>query len=363
MKFLPLILFLILAVNNFAQDLAENYISSYKQIALSEMERTGIPASIKLAQGLLESDWGRSNLAIEANNHFGIKCGGSWSGEEYYKIDDDRDEKGRIVESCFREYRHPEESFIAHSDFLLNQQDRYGFLFEYESTDYKSWAKGLKKAGYATDPSYPNKLITIIEKYELYQYDENLEAWIAESEDKKIQQSGHPGLRTDAIHLEGEHEEDENKSYSYNNEVRMLLSSGNETAEDIAKRHRIPLSKLLEFNDHAFERDEVLIANQRVYLEKKKVQYAGRDKFHQIRPGESMVTISQHYGIQLEALCLRNRIPVNADVSTGEMIQLKGIRTTKRPEFAVHEKKQNIFEKADSFIEYYFLEEGYGRSK
>lgn len=361
MKFIPFI-FLVFTSNFIsAQDLADAYIKTYKQIALSEMERTGIPASIKLAQGLLESDWGRSNLAIEANNHFGIKCGGSWNGSEFFKIDDDRDDKGRIVESCFREYRHSEESFIAHSEFLLNQKDRYGFLFEYESTDYKSWAKGLKKAGYATDPSYPNKLITIIEKYELYQYDENTAAGITESVDKKVQQSGHPGLRTDAILLEGDH--DHEAYHSYNNEVKMILTSGNENASDIAARFKMPVQRLLDYNDNAFDANEILLANQRVYLEKKKIQYSGRDKFHQLRPGESMASIAQHYGVQLESLCLRNRIPVNADVATGEMIQLKGFRTSKRPEFAVHGKDQNILEKADALLEYYFLEDGYGRAK
>jgi LysM repeat protein len=363
MKLIPFFLFFIAVCKLSAQDIAESYIENYKQIALSEMERTGIPASIKLAQGLLESDWGRSNLAIEGNNHFGIKCGGNWNGKEFYKIDDDRDDRGRVIESCFREYRHPEESFIAHSEFLLNQEDRYGFLFELDPMDYKSWAKGLKKAGYATDPSYPKKLITIIEKYELYQYDENLAAWIAESDNKKIQQSGHPGLRTDAILLEGEMKDDENVSYSYNNEVKMILTSGNESATDIAARNGITVRQLLEFNDHAFKPNQILLANQRVYLEKKKFQYAGRDKFHQVRPGESMVAIAQHYGIQLESLCLRNRIPVNAEIATGEMVQLKGLRTSKRPDFEVGTKNKNIFEKADAFIEYYFTEDGYERSK
>lgn len=169
-KLRSLILMLITAFSVQAQDIAENYINEFGPIAVSEMSRTGIPASVKLAQGLLESDWGRSELSQFAHNHFGIKCGGSWEGQTYYKVDDDYDKKGRLTESCFRVFEGDEASYIAHSEFLLQNQ-RYGFLFEYEPTDYKAWAKGLKKAGYATDPSYPSKIIGVINKYDLTRFD------------------------------------------------------------------------------------------------------------------------------------------------------------------------------------------------
>lgn len=169
-KIISVFSFLICVSFSFAQQIVEDYINAYQFIAISEMERTGIPASIKLAQGLLESDWGRSELSEFGNNHFGIKCGGSWAGKTYYKVDDDYDSKGQLTESCFRVFESDEASYIAHSEFLIANK-RYAFLFDYDNTDYKSWAKGLRKAGYATDPAYPSKLIGIIKKYELHQFD------------------------------------------------------------------------------------------------------------------------------------------------------------------------------------------------
>ena len=150
-----------------------DYVDNYKEIAIREMERAGIPASIKLAQGILESNAGKSYLARKANNHFGMKCGTSWKGRKVYRKDDEFNSNGRLVESCFRGYKTVEASFIAHSEFLRDPRkfERYGHLFELDITDYKGWAKGLKKSGYATSASYHNKLINIIETYRLYQYD------------------------------------------------------------------------------------------------------------------------------------------------------------------------------------------------
>lgn len=147
------------------------YIDQYKYIAISEMKRTGIPASIKLAQGLMESMSGRSELAINANNHFGIKCKNSWEGETYQYKDDDVDEKGEIIHSCFRKYTAAEESYIDHSEFLTGRK-RYKLLFDFDKTDYLSWARGLQNCGYATDPLYAEKLIVAIEKYQLYLFDQ-----------------------------------------------------------------------------------------------------------------------------------------------------------------------------------------------
>jgi flagellum-specific peptidoglycan hydrolase FlgJ len=142
---------------------AEEYIQTYKDLAISEMKRTGIPASITLAQGLLESGNGNSKLAKDANNHFGIKCKSGWAGKSI-KIDDDE------LQECFRAYDKVEDSYKDHSDFLIGNA-RYGFLFKLNPTDYKSWAYGLKQAGYATNPKYPDIIIGAIDKYALYQYD------------------------------------------------------------------------------------------------------------------------------------------------------------------------------------------------
>jgi flagellum-specific peptidoglycan hydrolase FlgJ len=146
------------------------YIEQYKELAIVEMYRTGIPASITLAQGLHESHYGMSKLATEANNHFGIKCKNYWTGKTYYHKDDDFNKKGQLIESCFRAYDSDIDSYIDRSNFL-SQTERYSPLFEYDKTDYTSWAYGLKYCGYATDENYSQKLIKKIEKYNLHKFD------------------------------------------------------------------------------------------------------------------------------------------------------------------------------------------------
>ncbi len=160
-------------------EIVETYIENYKDIAMPEMASHGIPASITLAQGILESGAGRGNLTKRSNNHFGIKCHKGWKGERVYH-DDDEDQE------CFRKYKNPDNSFIDHSLFLT-QRSRYKNLFTHRKDDYKSWAKGLRKAGYATDPKYPSKLIGIIERYKLYKYDEAVlgKNYKQKKEDKK----------------------------------------------------------------------------------------------------------------------------------------------------------------------------------
>ena len=163
MKFFLLFLFIFYAFSSFSQSKTEKYISIYSSIAVDEMERYAIPASITLAQGILESGNGESRLAVEGKNHFGIKCHSNWNGKT---IIEDDDEKGE----CFRKYDKVADSYRDHSLFLT-ERGRYSFLFEYKKSDYKKWAKGLKKAGYATNPKYPALLIDLIERYELYAFD------------------------------------------------------------------------------------------------------------------------------------------------------------------------------------------------
>jgi flagellum-specific peptidoglycan hydrolase FlgJ len=147
-----------------------DYIEKYKDVAIKEMNRGGIPASIILAQAMLESASGSSELARKANNHFGLKCTDEWTGATFRRKDDDRDSKGSIVESCFRRYNNVAESYADHSEFMREYR-RYGFLFNLDRTDYKSWARGLQSAGYATSTEYSNRLIEVIEQFRLYQYD------------------------------------------------------------------------------------------------------------------------------------------------------------------------------------------------
>lgn len=186
MKYPPILLFAILLIispkQSFASEYADAvqaYINTYEEIAIEEMKRTGIPASIKLAQAINESGFGKSYLARSGNNHFGIKCGKDWTGATISKKDD-RYVKGRLKKSCFRKYENATESFKAHSDFLVNRS-RYASLFKLSPTDYKGWAKGLQKAGYATSKTYARKLIDLIERYDLHQYD------VVESEEEKVE--------------------------------------------------------------------------------------------------------------------------------------------------------------------------------
>ena len=163
----------------------ELYMDQYKYVAISEMQRSGIPASIKMAQGIMESMAGRSELAVQANNHFGIKCKGTWTGETYLYQDDDLDSSGQLIHSCFRMYPSAVDSYIDHTDFILGRS-RYKELFNYSKFDYESWALGLKKCGYATDPLYAKKLLETIRKYILENLDKEADpiGWEAYQKEK-----------------------------------------------------------------------------------------------------------------------------------------------------------------------------------
>jgi len=172
MKYFTILLLFLLVSFTFPKDeeIAYSYIENYKDLAIIEMYRTGIPASITLAQGMHESGLGKSDLAIYANNHFGIKCKSYWQGKTYAHKDDDLDENGVLIKSCFRAYESTADSYIDHSNFLTTTE-HYKPCFIYSKTDYKAWAITLKRCGYATDPAYSKKLIDKIEKYGLHTYD------------------------------------------------------------------------------------------------------------------------------------------------------------------------------------------------
>lgn len=351
----------ILSLQIQAQNAATAYIDAFSNIAIIEMQRTGVPASIKLAQGLLESNYGRSELSTATNNHFGIKCGNNWNGKSYFKEDDDKDHRGKLIESCFRVYDSPEESFIAHSDFLLNggKQSRYNFLFEYKTQDYKRWANGLQKAGYATDSQYPDKLINLIEKYELYRYDDMGNAhndYLAvESADQKKPSKG--GRILNDRYVKPASKTQKTPDFKSNNDVKMVLSEGSESLKDIADEYAIDVAALMKYNEDIKSPYEPLSPKSRIYLEKKKIAYGGKTKFHKVREGEKMANIAQHYAIDLEALYIRNRMPFGSQPVPGEKIQLKGvIRTSKRPEL-ISKNNLSIVEKSkfvEETVEYLF---------
>lgn len=280
------------------------YIEQYRSIAINEMDRAGVPASIKLAQALLESNAGRSTLARKANNHFGIKCGGSWSGKKHYRKDDDYDARGRLRKSCFRSYKNAEESFIAHSEFLRdpNKDHRYGFLFRLKPTDYKRWAHGLKRAGYATNPNYPKHLISIIETYELDKLDKMSSTDVLAK--TNATQGGFGVL--------------------LNNDVKMVLAKKEETPGIIAKKYDIEVDRIIKYNEGLQSSVQVLEEETRVYLQPKRNSYRDKKKYHYVKKGETMYSISQLYAVKLNKLYRRNRMEEGTEPAIGEKIKLRG---------------------------------------
>ena len=257
--------------------LYNEYIKKYSDLAVEQMKQYKIPASITLAQGLLESGAGRSELARKSNNHFGIKCGSRWRGRSVRHNDDAPNE-------CFRAYKHARDSYKDHSVFLTSGA-RYAFLFDLDITDYKGWARGLKKAGYATDPSYANRLITIIEDYDLYKYDRKgiyskrklrREPWLL---------NPHP------VYL--------------SNGIAYVVARSGDTFKTLGKEFGISWRRLARYNE--LQKDYTLVPGDIVYLKSKKEKAAEKYTVHIVRDGDSMHSISQLYGIRLKYLYKMNR--------------------------------------------------------
>ena len=251
----------------------EEYIKKYRELAVEEMKKYHIPASITLAQGLLESGAGQSTLARKSNNHFGIKCGGDWNGKSVSHDDDARGE-------CFRAYKNPKQSYEDHSKFLASRP-RYASLFKLKITDYKGWARGLKKAGYATNPRYAEQLIGIIELYDLHRYD-------TKGGLKWMKKNPNP-----------------HQPYIANELLYIVVRSG-DTWKSISKEFDISQKKLREYND--LYKGYTLQAGDIIYLEKKKKRAAKDHIIHVLRAGESMHGISQRYGIRLKNLYKLNKM-------------------------------------------------------
>ena len=271
------------------------YIDKYKDAAIEAMKTHGIPASITLAQGCLESGDGNSDLAVKANNHFGIKCHNDWKGKTYYKKDDD---PGK---SCFRAYRNPEESFRDHSDFL-RYQDRYALLFDLDITDYKGWCYGLKKAGYATDPQYAQRLIKIIEDYRLYRFDQEVYA--------KASKSGRLLPPSPAEIMKVMELQPSAKSYLYKysrnrtiyvrNGVPYILAGNMDTYESIAEEYNLFPKEILRFND--LKRSRPLVPGTVVYLQSKKKKAPRHMDVHIAVEGDTYYDVAQKYGVRLKSL-------------------------------------------------------------
>ena len=280
-------------------DKRKAFIRKYRNIAIEEMDRTGIPASITLAQGILESADGTSELARMAKNFFGIKCH-DWQGATYIMDDDKKNE-------CFRKYRYAEESWVDHSDFLVSRS-HYAPLFKLSKTDYKGWAKGLKKAGYATDPNYAQRLIQIIEDEQLYIYDKPGKRY-----------SRIVGEVTSSIQDYGDNAYSEQVIYV--NKIPCVKTKSGDTFEAIAAACGIPLKRLLRYND---KNETSIRPGMHVFLSNKKNKAARGYRFHKVKAGETMYWIAQMYGIKFYKLLQYNYMTVEDIPQPGELISLRG---------------------------------------
>lgn len=323
-KFRFTIVFTLLAISVVAvyaqtRQTREEYIEKYKSIAVAHMEKYGIPASITMAQGILESDAGNSALSLSSNNHFGIKCKKSWTGRKVYYDDDAKGE-------CFRAYPSVEASYEDHALFL-DSSPRYDSLFSYPSNDYRSWARGLKAAGYATAPDYAERLVAIIEKYKLYILDQadgsaiyssgkhakqNAE-WFAQQSSSPNQQMEDPFNVTINAH----------KGYSIYrvNHTCYVLAKEGDTYESLSKIFAISESNLRKFND--VNRRAVLTKGSIVFIERKKGAWLSQQLLHTASHGQTLHSISQSYGIRLRRLARLNRTRPSRPLEVDQTIRLR----------------------------------------
>lgn len=292
----------------------ERYIKKFSGIAVSEMQRTGVPASITLAQGMLESGYGLSTLAVQGHNHFGIKCHSSWKGKKLFHDDDQSKE-------CFRAYPTDAQSFKDHSDFL-RYWDRYKFLFELDPTDYKAWAHGLKKAGYATDPAYAGKLIKLIEDYKLFRFD---------SEPSTGETISVPETPLQA-EKQSESSIEASEHYSYSlvrqqyrrNGVRFVYAQEGETFASIAADNKLFLKEILRFNEVSAE--ATLTPGSPVYLQRKKKYAASGIEMYVFSEGETLHSVCQRFAIQQKSILKLNDLPEGYQPSEGDKIILRKVR-------------------------------------
>lgn len=337
---------LFIAVNLHAQRMSvDEYIETYKDAAIAQMNRLGVPASIILAQGILETESGNSDLVKRSNNHFGIKCKSTWTGPSVTHTDDAPDE-------CFRKYASAEESYRDHSDYL-NTSPRYASLFNLASTDYKGWAYGLKRAGYATNPRYPQILISNIEKYNLQQYNSPVTARLSKepamgSTTETVSKTVKTGTSVVSTEEASTNKDKnvfkklfsgkKNKNNQYFNNLKAVMVFNGTSLLAVATENDVPLAKLLEYND--LEADGIVKEDQWIYLEKKPKE--GNREVYEALQDESLFDISQNNGVQLESLASYNNMPKNGSVQKGTKVALRpGVQVSNtspvQPENRMHE--------------------------
>ncbi|HMH20528.1 MAG TPA: glucosaminidase domain-containing protein [Puia sp.] len=304
-----------------------NYINTYKGIAMSEMQRSGVPASIILAQGIHETEAGTSDLVRRSNNHFGIKCKEEWTGAVVYHDDDSRGE-------CFRSYPTPQDSYRDHSDFLRNGT-RYAFLFKLDGDDFEGWANGLRKAGYATNIKYSQILIKLVKEYNLQQYSLIAMGKMKSSEEIVLQVPGQPANGS-SVTILSEPEKDPlyrattvatdrppgpaypEGEFTINNTRVIFVRSGTSLLS-VADQYDLPLARLLDFND--IKEEDVLVRDQLLFLQRKR--RTGPTEFHIVREGESLYDISQSEGLRYEDMLQMNQLKDGDQPAIGEKIWLK----------------------------------------
>ena len=301
---------------------AQGYIDKYKDLAVSEMRRTGVPASITLAQGMIESNFGMSTLAREGNNHFGIKCHNDWKGPTIRHHDDRRNE-------CFRKYKRPEDSFYDHSDFLKSGS-RYRFLFDLSPTDYKAWARGLKKAGYATNPDYANMLIRKIEENDLHYFDMvkpseklNVPSPVASKKDTATPVPGNDISEsvdnTDNFIVSAKVDR-----VREINRVRYVILKDGETLKMIQDEFQLLNWELQRYNE--LKSGYTPVAGQILYLQPKRDRAEAGKETHTTAEGETMYLVSQMYGVKVKKLYEYNRMTEGDEPVAGQTLWLRAMK-------------------------------------
>ena len=279
----------------------EEYIQTYKDWAIQDMKKSGIPASIKLAQACLESADGNSQLATKSNNHFGIKCHNDWEGKRVYHHDDTQDE-------CFRVYKNPLQSFEDHTTFLTTRS-RYEKLFDLNPTNYKAWAKGLKECGYATNPKYPDLLIKIIEDYELYLYDQEGGGSRKRKATNKTQRGGVVINPFDV------------REVKYNNGIKYIEVRHGDTFKDLTKEFNLRDWEITHYNDVSQNAD--IRQFRYLYIESKRNKAHKDHNTHVVNSGDTMHSISHQYGIKLKRLYSLNNMTQGTEPQTGKTLNLR----------------------------------------
>lgn len=324
-KFLLVVSFLIGFVTVLhAQNITtQQYIATYKNLAIEEMRRSGVPAAIKLAQGIIETQSGNGTLCLQSNNHFGIKCKNTWTGKTI-KYDDD------AAQECFRVYESAKDSYRDHSDFL-HANPRYAFLFQFDGEDYKSWAYGLKQAGYATNKTYPQQLIKVIEDYNLQQYtliamgkdpsnggaasDGTMYAEVTEKETRTS-----PGRKNhNTTATTGQTRSYPKGIFEINGRKAVYVKAGSSLIQ-VADQRNMRLRKLVRFND--LENDNPPAKDMIIFLQKKSKK--GNKEFHNVVNGETMHDVAQAEGVQLRWLRRRNKMNEGEEPAAGQRLTLDG---------------------------------------